>query len=63
MVQEDLTEDFQASAKTHTTEIGNLIEEFNDDQLLLLIEMERAFQETIPDKTEEDEMKSVPQPD
>ena len=57
MVQEDLTEDFQALAKTHTMEIGNLLEEFNDDQLLLLIEMEKDFQETLPNKTEEDEMK------
>ena len=31
MVREDLTEDFQALAKTHTIEIGNLLEEFNDD--------------------------------
>ena len=35
---EDLTEEFQALARTHTTAIGTLLEEFNDDQLLLTIE-------------------------
>ena len=30
MVHEDLAEDFEALASTHTTTIGNLIEEFND---------------------------------
>ena len=40
LVREDLAEDFLALAKMHTTEIGNLLEEFNNDQLLLMIETE-----------------------
>ena len=60
MVWEDLTEDFQALAKIHTTEIGNLLKEFNDDQLLLLIETEQAFEETLSAKAEDNEMKTAP---
>ena len=39
ILHEDLTEEFQALACTHTTAIGTLLEEFNNDQLLLAIEM------------------------
>ena len=40
ILREDLTAEFQAFTQTHTTVIGNLLEEFNDDQLLLSIETE-----------------------
>ena len=60
MVQEEFTEDFQALAETHTMAIESLLEEFNDDQLLLMLETERAFHETVPNKTKEDEMKLAP---
>ena len=33
ILREDLTEEFHTLAGTHTTAIGNLLEEFNDDQL------------------------------
>ena len=45
VLQEDLTDEFQALASTHTTAIGNLLEEFNDDQLLLVLETKCAFKE------------------
>ena len=38
MVWEDVTKDFQALAKTHTTTIESLLEEFNNDQLLIMLE-------------------------
>ena len=44
VLQEDLTA-FQALASTHTTTIRNLLEEFNNDQLLLMLEIERALKE------------------
>ena len=31
ILREDLIEEFQALARTHTTAIRNLLEEFNDD--------------------------------
>ena len=40
ILHEDLTKEFQALDQTHTTAIGNLLEEFNNDQLLLMIETE-----------------------
>ena len=45
VLREDLTDEFQALASTHTTAIGNLLEEFNDDQLLLVLETKFAFKE------------------
>ena len=52
MVQEDLNEDFCALADTHTKAIGRLLEDFHDDQLLLMLDTERAFNDTAPDLTE-----------
>ena len=52
ILREDLTEEFQALARTHTMTIKNLLEEFNDDQLLLMLDTERAFNDTAPDLTE-----------
>ena len=40
ILREDLNKEFQALARTHTTVIGNLLQEFNDDQLLLMLETE-----------------------
>ena len=40
ILREDLTEKFQALARTHTTAIRNLLKEFNNNQLLLTIETE-----------------------
>ena len=37
-LREDLIAEFQAFTQTHTTVIGNLLEEFNDDRLLVTIE-------------------------
>ena len=52
MVQEDLNEDVCALADTHTKAIGRLLEDFHDDQLLLMLDTERAFNDTVPDLTE-----------
>ena len=41
-----LREDFQALSSTHTTAIGNLHEELKEDELLLMLEIEKAFKET-----------------
>ena len=41
ILYEGLTEEFQALARMHTTVIGNLLEEFND-QMLLMLGTERA---------------------
>ena len=41
---EDLTEEFHALAKSHTTTIEQLLEDFNDDQMLFRIEAE-AYEE------------------
>ena len=48
MIREDLTEDFHALADAHTKAIGTLLEEFNDDQMLLMIETEQALNENAP---------------
>mgnify|MGYP000064132998 CR=1 FL=1 len=48
MVREDLTKDFCALSNTHTKTIGRLLEEFNDDQLLLMLDIERAFNDNAP---------------
>mgnify|MGYP000149640667 CR=1 FL=1 len=40
VLRENLTEEFQALALSHTTAIGNLSEGFTDDQLLLTIELD-----------------------
>ena len=48
MIREDLTKDFHALADTHTKAIGTLLEEFNDDQMLLMIETEQALNENAP---------------
>ena len=42
VLHEDLTEEFRALASTHTTTIGKLLEEFNDDQLLSMLDTENA---------------------
>ena len=41
---EDLTEEFHALAKSHTTAIKQLLEDFNEDQMLFRIEVE-AYEE------------------
>ena len=43
MIREDLTEDFRALADAHTKAVDTLLEEFNDDQMLLMIETEQAL--------------------
>mgnify|MGYP000364907296 CR=1 FL=1 len=48
MIREDLTEDFHALADAHTKAIGTLLEEFNDDQMLLMIETEQALNDNAP---------------
>ena len=40
ILHEDLTEEFQALAKSHTTAIEQLLEEFNEDQMFLRREAE-----------------------
>ena len=40
ILREDLIEEFHALAQTHTTTIWTLLEEFTDDKLLLVIEMD-----------------------
>ena len=47
----------------HTTTIESLLEEFNDDQLLLMLETKWAFTETTPDQTDGAEMETAPRPD
>ena len=51
MIREDLTEDFHAMAKSHTKEIGRLLE-FNDDHLLLMLDTEWALNDKNPEQTE-----------
>ena len=62
MVWEDLTVDFQALAKMHTTVIESLLKEFNNDQLLHMLETERAFTETVHDQTDKAMIETTPQP-
>ena len=40
ILHKDLTEEFHALAKTHTTAIEQLLEDFNDDHMLLRLESE-----------------------
>ena len=40
IIREDLEEDFHAIADGHTKVISTLLEEFNDDQMVLRIEVE-----------------------
>ena len=40
MIREDLTKDLHALANAHTKAIGTLLDEFNDDQMMLMIETE-----------------------
>ena len=44
LLREDLTEEFHAMAKSHTTTIEQLLEDFNDDKMLLRVEAE-AYEE------------------
>ena len=48
MVREDLTEDFHALINGHTKAILELLEEFNDDQIVLRIEAEKALNVKLP---------------
>ena len=48
MIREDLTKDLHALANAHTKAIGTLLEEFNDDQMMLMIETEQAFDDNTP---------------
>ena len=43
-LREDLTEEYHTLAKSHTVEIEQLLEEFNDDHMLLPLEVE-AYEE------------------
>ena len=52
ILDEDLTEEFQALARTHTMTIKNLLEEFNDDQLLLMLDTEWDFNDNAPHQLE-----------
>ena len=40
LLREDLIEEFHALAKSHTTAIEQLLDDFNDDQMLFRIEAE-----------------------
>ena len=47
----DLTEDYQSLAKSHTAAIEQMLEDFNDDQMLFCLEveaLERSNQTTLP---------------
>ena len=46
LVREDLEEDFRALADGHTKAITALLEEFNDDQMVLRLEAEKALDVT-----------------
>ena len=45
VLREDLPDECQALESMHTTAIGNFLDEFNDDQLLLVLETKFAFKE------------------
>ena len=62
MFREDLTEDFQSLASTHTTTIGNILEEFNEEQLLML-GTEQALKETTQGQMDEAKMEKAPKLD
>ena len=44
LLREDLTDEFQALAKSHTVKIDQLLEDFNDDQMLFRLEA-KAYEE------------------
>ena len=48
MIREDLKEDFHALADGHTKVISTLLEEFNDDQMMLMIQVEQALNDNAP---------------
>ena len=52
ILHEDLAKEFQALAKSHTTAIEQLLEEFNDDQILLKLEAEAYEQDRLQDERE-----------
>ena len=41
----DLTEDYQSLAKSHTAAIEQMLEDFNDDQMLFRLEAEALERE------------------
>ena len=43
-LREDLTEEYHTLAKSHTAEIEQLLEEFNDDQMMFRLE-DKAYEE------------------
>ena len=47
LLREDLTKEFYALAKSHTTEIEHLLEDFNDDQMMFRIEPDAYEEERI----------------
>ena len=52
MIREDLTKDFDDLADVHTKAIGNLFEEFNDDQMLLMLDTKWAMNDNSPNQLE-----------
>ena len=66
LVREDLEEDFRALVNGHTKAITPLLEEFNDDQMVLRLEAEKALditpsaEHTVPQ--EQDIGTSLPAP-
>ena len=48
LVREDLEEDFRALADGHTKAITTLLEEFNDDQMVLRLQAEKALDINTP---------------
>ena len=50
MIREDLTEDFHALDDVHTKSIRRLLEEFNDDQMLLMLDTECAMNDNSLDE-------------
>ena len=49
MICEGLTKDFHALADVHTKAIRKLLEELNDNQMLLMLDTERAMNANSPD--------------
>ena len=47
LLREDLTEEFHALAKSHTTAIEQLLDDFNEDQMLFQLEVEAYEQERL----------------
>ena len=52
LLREDLTEEFYALARSHTTAIEQVLEDFNDDQMLFRLEAEAYEQERIYTKSQ-----------